>query len=113
MFLWFFFFLPRYMKDHILVINLIYAIIWAAVKSLPQVQFYIVVYNGVILKQLFKKLHTLLLLKCCLQGTASKVMFEHTLVKNHIAVRSSTALSLLRHLETYKNTHEHTQVCYL
>lgn len=40
-------------------------------------------------------------------------MFEHTLVKNHIAARSSIALNLSRHLETYKNTHEHTLVRYL
>lgn len=40
-------------------------------------------------------------------------MFEHTLVKNHIDARSSTALSLSRHLETCKNTHEHTPVSYL
>lgn len=44
---------------------------------------------------------------------AWKVMFEHTLVKNHIAARSLTALSLSRHLETYKNTQEHTLVRYV
>lgn len=44
---------------------------------------------------------------------ALRVTSERTLERNHIAVRNSTASSLSKHPETYKNTHGHIQVCFI
>lgn len=44
------------------------------------------------------------------QDMVSRVMSEHTLERNRTAVKSSTALSLSKLLEIYKNTQEHIQV---
>ncbi len=92
----------RYTKDRILGISHTFVNMWVVAKSLQQVRVFFM------LPTFFGT--CIIFLSAVFKGMVSRVTSEHTPERNRIAVRSSTASSLSKPLETYKNTQEHIQV---